>query len=82
MFETVKPMFSQDPAFWREASGNRFYDDFELDVGGILEAFWKPSWLSYFLLVALVTKIADMVDTFSKHAKMTRLASTRGGRGW
>ena len=31
-------MFSQDPAFWREASGNRFYDDFEFDVGRILEA--------------------------------------------
>ena len=31
-------MFSQDPAFWREASGNRFYDDFELDFGGVLGA--------------------------------------------
>ena len=31
-------MFSQDPAFWREASGNRFYNDFELDFGGNLEA--------------------------------------------
>jgi hypothetical protein len=31
-------MFSQDPPVWREASGNRFYDDFELDFGGILEA--------------------------------------------
>jgi len=31
-------MFSQDPLVWREASRNRFYDDFELDFGGILEA--------------------------------------------
>ena len=31
-------MFSQDPPVWREASRNRFYDDFELDFGGILEA--------------------------------------------
>ena len=31
-------MFSQDPAFWHEASGNRFYDDFELDFGGVLGA--------------------------------------------
>ena len=31
-------MFSQDPAFWREASGNRFYDDFELDFGVVLGA--------------------------------------------
>ena len=31
-------MFSQDPAFWCEASGNRFYDDFELDFGGVLGA--------------------------------------------
>ena len=31
-------MFSQDPAFLREASGNRFYDDFELDFGGVLGA--------------------------------------------
>ena len=31
-------MFSQDPPVWREASRNRFYDDFELDLGGILEA--------------------------------------------
>ena len=38
MFETVKLMFSQDPAFWREASGNRFYNDFELDLGGVLGA--------------------------------------------
>ena len=31
-------MFSQDPPVWREASRNRFYDDFEVDFGGILEA--------------------------------------------
>ena len=31
-------MFAQHPPVWREASGNRFYDDFELDFGGILEA--------------------------------------------
>jgi hypothetical protein len=29
-------MFSQDPAFWRDASGNPFYDDFDLDFGGVL----------------------------------------------
>ena len=66
-------MFSQDPPFGREAS--------PMILSLILEAFWEPSWLSYCLLVAPVTKIADMVDTFSKHAKMTRLASTGGGRG-
>ena len=31
-------MFSQDPLVWREASRNRFYDDFDFDFGGILEA--------------------------------------------
>ena len=38
MFEGSKLMFSQDPAFGREASRNRFYDDFELDFKGILGA--------------------------------------------
>ena len=47
----------------------------------ILESFWEPSWLTYYLLVAPVTKIADMFDTFFKHAKMTRLALTGGGKG-
>ena len=50
-------------------------------LSSILEAFWKPSWLSYSLLVAPVTKIADMVDTFSEHAKMTRFASRECGGG-
>ena len=31
-------MFSQDPAFWRDASGNPFYNDFDLDFGGVLGA--------------------------------------------
>ena len=31
-------MFSQDPPFRLEASGNLFSDDFELDSGGVLGA--------------------------------------------
>ena len=31
-------MFSQDPLLGREAFENRFYDDFELDFGGVLGA--------------------------------------------
>ena len=38
VFEKVKMMFSQDPGFWCDASGNRFYDYLELGVGCILGA--------------------------------------------
>ena len=31
-------MFSQDPLFWRKATGNLFYNDFELDFGVALGA--------------------------------------------
>ena len=47
-------MFSQDPAFWRDASGNPFYDDFDLDFGGVLGqvcshfAFLAPCFSIFF----------------------------------
>ena len=31
-------MFSQDPLFWHKAFEKRFYNDVELDLGGVLGA--------------------------------------------
>ena len=74
MFETIKTDVFTRLLFWREASRNLFYDDFELD----LETFWKPSWFTYRLLVAPVTKLADMVDTFFQTRKNDSLCFERG----
>ena len=52
--------------------------DFMMILKSILEAFWKPGWLSYSLLVAPVTKITDMVDTFFRTRKNDSLCFERG----
>ena len=47
-------------------------------LSSILEAFWEPSWLTDSLLVAPVTKIADMVDTFFQTRKNDSLGFDPG----
>ena len=44
----------------------------------ILEAFWEPSWLTHRLLVAPVTKIADMVNTLLQTRKNDSLGFDPG----
>ena len=77
MFETVKNMFSQDPAFWREASGNRFYDDFELDFGSVLGA--KLAHISPFGRPGRRERIAVLVELWNA-AEISRLLHRPGGQ--
>ena len=79
MFETVKTDVFIRSFF--EAKSQEI--DSMMVLSSILESFWEPSWLTYSLLVAPVTKIADMVDTFFQTRKNGfRFASREGGRGW
>ena len=52
--------------------------DFMMALRSILESFWEPSWLTYSFLVAPVTKIADMIDTFFQTRKNDSLGFDRG----
>ena len=75
-------MFSQDPPVWREASRNRFYDDFELDFGRILEA--KLAHISPFgrpgaKRMHVFWKSANELD-FSVRSDVEE--SRNGGRCW
>ena len=67
-------MLSQDHFFYSKAPEIIFL----MMSSSILEAFWEPSWLTYRLLVAPVTKIADMVNTLFQTRKNDSLGFDPG----
>ena len=75
MFESVKTDVFTRSVFLHKASGNLFYNDFDLDLGVVLE----PSLLTYRFLVAPMAEILDKCDVTFQTGKMTRLASIPGG---
>ena len=67
-------MSSQGPLFVTKLPET----DFKMTLRLILESLLEPSWLTYSLLVAPVTKIADMIDTFFQTRKNDSLGFDPG----